>query len=191
MKLVAHRGKYNKDIKENTYESIKYALNDNKYVGVEFDIRCTKDNVFIVYHDVTYNNKLISNTLYNELPRYIPKLEDILNIISNKIFLIEIKNINNRYDKFIKLINKYNNKKIYIMSFSNNIINKLNISNRFYKIGILNYIFNNNELINNLDFVAILNSLLSLKNLDILKNKEIFSYGLLNNHDYKDVYYIE
>lgn len=189
-KLIKHRGIHNENIKENSYEGIKLALNDDKYLGVEFDIRETLDNEIVVYHNPIYNNKLINKTKYNELPKYVPKLEDILNINSNKIFLIEIKNIEHNFDKFIKMINMHSNKNIYIMSFYTNNIKKINISNRFYKIGILNYVLNTSDYIKELNFVGILNNLINDDIINKLKDKQVFSYGIINKKKYKDVYYI-
>lgn len=190
MLLISHRGMYDKEIKENTYCAIKNALESNDYVGVEFDVRATLDNEFIIYHDNMFNKKLISNTLYKELPKYVPRLEDILRIKSDKIFLIEIKNINNKYDEFIKLLEKHKNKKIYVTSFSNKIIKKLDNRERKYKIGILNYVLNTSELVKDLDFVCVLNSLINKKIILSLKGKEIFSYGGFLNKSYLDIYYI-
>jgi len=190
-KLISHRGIHDNKIKENSYLAILNALKDNKYVGVEFDIRTTLDNEFILFHNSFYNNKLIKNTLYKELPKYVPKLENILKINTNKIFLIEIKNINNEYEKLIKILNKYQSKNIYVMSFSNKVISKLNIKERTYKIGVLNYVINTNDLISKLDFVGILNSLLNDYVLKKLSSIEIFSYGLLSKKEYNEVFYIE
>lgn len=189
-KLICHRGIHNENIIENSYDAIKLALESPEYVGVEFDIRETKDGEIVLYHDTFYNNKLVKNTYYKELPKYIPKLQDILKIKSDKLFIIEIKNIENSYDKLKKILSVYKNKKIYIMSFSNKIINKLLVEDRNYKLGILNYVLNTNENINKLDFVCILNSLLKKDILDKLKKLEIFSYGLLKIKKYKDIYYI-
>ncbi len=188
-KLIKHRGIKNKDIMENTYPAIKLGFMDDKYVGVEFDVHETKDNEFIIFHNSIYNNKLISNTLYKELPKYIPRLEDILKIKTKKIFLIEIKYIQN-FNKFNSLLNKYKNKNIYVMSFSNQMINKLTIYERHYKIGILNYILNTNDDIKKLDFVAILNSLLNDSLMKRITNLEIFSYGIREKIKYENVYYI-
>ena len=191
-KLIKHRGKSSKNIKENTYEAIKLALEDNKYLGVEFDIRETKDHEFIIYHNPILNNKLISNYLYRELPKFIPRLKDILNIGNSKIFLIEIKNITS-IDKFINLLKKYQDKNIYVMSFSNSIINKINKSNKTYKVGVLNYVLNTNNDIKKLDFLVILNSILDENIMSRLKGLEIFSYGILESieeYKYNNVYYI-
>ena len=188
-KLIKHRGISSDKIKENTYEAILNALNNDKYMGVEFDVRETKDGEFIIYHDPLYNGKLISNMNFNELPRFMPKLKTILKIKSDKIFVIELKNINN-FTKFYNLLEKYPNKKLYVMSFSNQLINKVNKPNRHYKIGILNYVLNTSDDIKKLDFVAILNSLLNETIINNLKNLEIFSYGLFENIKYEEVYYI-
>ena len=188
-KLISHRGLFNDKVKENSYEAILNALENDDYTGVEFDIRETQDNEYILYHNALYNNKLISNTKYNELPKYVPKLDDILKINSNKIFLIEIKNIKN-YESFLQIINRYCDKNIYVMSFSNKVIEKINRKNRCYKIGVLNYVLNTTEFIKKLDFVGILNSLLDSELLSKLKDKEIFSYGLFDKKKYKEVYYI-
>ena len=188
-KLISHRGIFDKNTKENSYKAIKKALDSDNYLGVEFDVRETIDNELIIYHNALYNNKLISKTRYNELPKYVPRLDDILKIDSNKIFLIEIKDINN-YDNFLNIINKYCDKNIYIMSFSNRVIEKINKENRCYKIGVLNYILNTSEFTKELDFVGILNSLLNDDLISNLKGIEIFSYGLFDKKKFKDIYYI-
>jgi len=189
-KLISHRGIKKENIIENSYESIKKALESDEFVGVEFDVRITKDNEFIIYHDALYNNKLIKNTLYKELPKYVPRLIDILNINSDKLFVVEIKNINENYNLLINILDKYKDKKLYVMSFSNKVINKLDIENRFYKLGILNYVLNTNTNIKKLDFVCILNSLLNDNIVDNLKDLEIFSYGLLEKKKYDNIFYI-
>ena len=189
-KLISHRGIYSKEIKENSYDAIRKALDSHKFVGVEFDVRETKDNELIVFHDALYNNKLVSNTYYNEMPKYVPKLQDILKIDSNKIFLIEIKDIKNSYHKFVKLINKFNKKNIYVMSFSNKVIKRLNLQNKEYKVGVLNYILNTNMDIKKLDFVVVLNNLLTDDVINKLPGLEIFSYGGFYNKKHKNIFYI-
>ena len=188
-KLIKHRGISNDTIKENTYDAIKMTLDDKRYVGVEFDVRETRDGEFIIYHDPMYNGKLISEYLYNELPKFMPKLKMILQIKSNKMFLVELKNINH-IEKLITLLKKYNNKKIYVMSFSNSLIDKVNVSDRNYKIGVLNYVLNTNKDTKKLDFVCILNSLLNDDIIKILKDLEIFSYGIFEKMKYDNIYYI-
>ena len=43
MKNIIHRGITSKNIKENSYLAIKKAIKDKESIGVEFDIRLTKD----------------------------------------------------------------------------------------------------------------------------------------------------
>ena len=191
-KLIKHRGVYSKDIKENTYEAIKMAIDDPKYLGVEFDIRETIDHEFVIFHNPTLKGKLIREYKFNELPKYIPRLKDILKIKTSKIFLIEIKNITT-FTKFLNLLKKFSYQNIYVMSFSNALINKCLIKNRTYKVGILNYVINTEDNLKELDFVCILNNLLNDNLIKSLKDKEIFSYGLLSentNYKYASVYYI-
>ena len=53
MNIYAHRGLFdNKKIVENTISAFKKALLDN--LNIELDIRVTKDNKIIVFHD--FNN---------------------------------------------------------------------------------------------------------------------------------------
>lgn len=67
-------------------------------------------------------------------------LEEVLEIIKDKILLIEIKYItgdNFDLDEFYKIIKKYKNKNIEIQSFSKTIINKLKKMDRNLNLGIL------------------------------------------------------
>ena len=192
LKLIKHRGFTNKSIKENTYDGIMKAFLDPKYEGVEFDVRETLDHEFILCHDPIINNKLIKDVKYSDLPKYIPRLKDILKIKTSKIFLMEIKNITS-FTKLINLLNKYQSKNIYVMSFSNKIINKLNIQSKTYKVGVLNYILNTNNNLPDLDFVCILNNFLNQKLIQDLKPLEVFSYGLISSateYKYPQVFYI-
>lgn len=190
-KLIAHRGIPSKFVKENSVVAIKKALLSNEFLGVEFDVRVTKDQEFIIYHDSYINNKLIKNMYYSELPKYVPRLSDVLNIKSDKIFLVEIKNIDGLYNEFVKLLNKYKNKNIYVMSFSNKVIEQLLSYKKTFKLGILNYVFNTNDsLYQRLDFLCILNSLLNDHIISNYSDLEIFSYGIFSKKKYKDVYYI-
>lgn len=189
-KLICHRGIHNEIIKENTYDSIYLALNSDKYIGVEFDIRITKDKKFILWHDPTYKGKLISNLKLKELPKYVTRLEKVLKIPTNKIFLIEIKNIGNEYNEFIKILEKSKDKNIYVMSFSVSKIKNIDIDSRTYKIGVLNYILNTTEYFKKLDFICILNSFINSFLLEKLKNYEIISYGLVNARKFPNISYI-
>lgn len=193
MKLIVHRGIYEKKVKENTLEGIIKGFNDDKYDGVEFDVRVSLDGVFFLYHDFLYKGKLVSKMNYNELPKYIPTLESILSINTKKIFLLEIKNIDGYQKEFIKLLNKFKNKNIYIMSFDSKLINSFAKLNLDFKVGVLNYLLNSND-ITNLDFICLLNRIITDDIINLLKQKniEVFSYGIFkkNIKMNKDIYYI-
>lgn len=195
MRLIAHRGLVNKTLKENTLEAFKAALNSPKYCGIELDVRVSKDNEFVVYHDLTYKNKLIKNTSYKDLKKdNIPKLVDVLNLNTDKIIMIEIKEADIDLKKLANLLNKYNHKKLYVMSFNNNILKKLKpyISN--IKIGSLNYILNSEEDYSIFDFMGIVNYFLTDDLIEYFKSKniEVFAYGVKSITAIKNnrIYYI-
>lgn len=194
MKLISHRGIFdNKVIIENTCKSIKKAFESDKYAGVEFDVRITKDNIFVVYHDAAYEGKLIKNMYYRELPKYIPKLKSILKIRTDKIFLVEIKYIDDKLDDLVDILNKYSNKKIYVTSFNTKLIENISHYKRNFKVGILNYVLNSTD-VNYLDFICILDTLLNDQMINTLNylERDVFSYGIINKNNIgiHDIYYI-
>ncbi len=190
--FIAHRGVVNSVTKENTIPAFLAAINDSKYVGFEFDIYTSKDKEFVVYHDPIIDGKFIWNYDYKTLKKKgIIKLTDVLNLKTAKIFLIEIKDINIDIAKLTKLLNKYKNKNIYVMSFFNSIIRKFKNNN--FKIGVLNYILNSTSTYN-YDFMGVLYDVASTHLINSLNelNIEVFLYAL-NKQDkfiYNDVYYI-
>ena len=103
---IAHRGIHEK-YQENTLLSIKEAIKRN--YTVELDVRMTKDQQLIIYHDDTlkriYNtNKKISQLTKKDLKNYpdIPYLKDVLTFISGSVpILLEIK-----WDSRIKILIK-------------------------------------------------------------------------------------
>lgn len=142
-KLIAHRGKYNKIVGENTYLSIVNAFNDINYVGVEFDVRLTKDKELVVIHDAFINRTsngmgLVSNMTLRELKKYnfgsknfyqtIPTLKQILNINSSKIYLIELKCSNDEKEMvncLLDILKEYKHLNIYICSFNKKVLRLL------------------------------------------------------------------
>lgn len=187
MKLIAHRGLWNKDIKDNSYEALKNGLESNKYIGIECDIRTTLDNKFIIYHNSLYNGFLVRNTYFKDL-KNISLLEDLLKIETDKIILLEIKERDINKKKLLKLLNKYK-RNYYIMSFNNNVILELRDLNPNYKYGVLNYIFNSKSDYD-LDFICLLDGITTDK---LIKNFtkrgiEVIIYGTIKLK--KDVKYI-
>ena len=193
MKLIAHRGLWNKKSEQNKYISIQQAFNDNHYEGVEFDIRVTNDNKYIINHDAILNNKIISKSSSKSLKKYnIETLANILKIETNKIFLLEIKDRNINVNKLNDYLNKYH-KNLYVMSFHNNVIDSLLKLKHNYKLGILNYILNSDKTYK-YDFICLLDSLTTSNMIKKYKsnNIEVFIYGKLSNkfNHGNTVYYI-
>lgn len=197
-KLIAHRGLKINDAKENTIEAFQNALKSNYYVGFECDIRTTKDHVFVINHNPIIGTDIISLSNYQDLKdKYnIPTLENVLKLNTDKIMLLEIKEINVDIEAFQKLIHHYANKKIYVMSFFNKVIQKLQNNKRNEKLGVLNYLLNSEESYEEYDFICILESVISENIVDYFKNKqiEIFLYGIHHLEKtvtlYPDNYYI-
>lgn len=182
--LIAHRGKVDSINKENTIEAFKAAINDIKYDGFELDIRETKDKKIVVVHDFVVENKLIKRVNYKELEHYnIPLLESVLKLDTEKIIMIEIKDPNMDIAALSKLLEKYQNKKIYLMSFYNNTIKEFLKLSHTCKCGILNYGFNHEYSYNEYDFICILDFSLTDNIIDYFRRRkvEVFSYGLLTN----------
>lgn len=195
MWLIAHRGLVKEGIKENTIEAFNEALESPKYMGIELDIRTSKDKEFVVYHDLLFKGKMVKNTLYKDMKNEnIPRLIDVLKLNTNEIIMIEIKDFNINIKKLAKLLNKYNNKKLYISSFNNEVLLKLKPYLKNIKIGSLNYVLNSLEDYKVFDFICIINYLLTDDLVKYFKrnNIEIFGYGIksIKNLKYKNIYYI-
>lgn len=187
MNLIAHRGLWNKTIKDNSYEALKKGLESNKYIGIECDIRTTYDNKFIIYHNILYKGNLVRNTYYKDM-KNISLLEDLLKIKTNKILLLEIKENDINKTKLLKLLNKYNHN-YYIMSFNNKVIEELKKLNNKYKYGVLNYVLNS-DADYKLDFICLLDIVANDLIIDNLKKRsiDVIIYGTIKIK--KDVKYI-
>ena len=180
-KYIAHRGIYNENVSDNSYKALYDGLLSYKYIGIETDVRVTKDNVFILYHDVLYKGKLVKNVFYKDMDN-VSKLEDILKINTNKIILLEIKDFDIDVKKFIKLINKYN-KNVMIMSFDVNVIKKVKKITNKYKLGILNYVLNSDSDYN-FDFICLLDIIATDYVIESFKkrNIDVLIYGVVNDN---------
>ena len=187
MQLIAHRGIWNKKVKDNSYEALKNGLLSNKYIGIECDIRTTLDKKFIIYHNTLYKGNLVRNTNYKDM-KDILLLEDMLKIKTDKILLLEIKEREIDKNKLLKLLNKYN-RNYYIMSFNNNIIFELRKLNKEYKYGVLNYILNSKSDYD-LDFICLLDKIAKDYIINNFEKRgiEVIIYGTIKIK--KDVKYI-
>ncbi len=180
MQFIAHRGVWNKKEEQNTLMSFLLAIKDDQFIGFELDVRMSKEKDFFVYHDYLYKGNPFKTYKTEFLKKEkIPTLESVLKLNHNKIVLIEIKDYDLDIEKFIRLLDKYMNKKIYIMSFNDKVIKKIGEKTKRYKLGILDYILNFKEEFK-IDFICLLNSTITNKiiNKNNSKNIETFSYGV-------------
>ena len=180
MRFIAHRGLWNKEVKANSYKAIYNGLMSDSYIGIETDIRVTKDGIFIIYHDALYKGILVKNTMYKDIKGAACKLESILKIDSSKIFLLEIKDFDMNVNKFLKILNKYK-RNIMIMSFDTKVIEKIKKISKKYKLGVLNYILNSDGSYN-FDFICLLDAISNNLVIESFKkrNIDVLIYGTIN-----------
>lgn len=184
MKYIIHRGITSKNIEENSYTAVKRALYNKNSSGVEFDIRLTKDNKIVLAHNKLINLNSIENMTYNEIIKikYLTTLDKVLDIDTNKIFLIDIKT-NNNYKVFANIllntISKYN-KNIYLASFDKKIIKYMNTS---YPKSIITLYYHKH----NYNFIITNYKLISNNKIKGIKNKEIFLWTIHNNDELNEV----
>lgn len=199
MHLIAHRGLTSKDIKENTLEAFKNAIN-NGYEGIELDIRKTKDNKIVVIHDKYINrtsngNGNINKITYKKLLKYnfgskkmyskIPLLKDIVKNINNTNIFIELKEKINK-DELDSILKKNNTNKYYLMSFNKEYID--NLLGIEYNLGLINYVFNSIIDYNKYNFILVLEDLFNkdIYNYFKEKNIEVILYNLRGNINIKN-----
>lgn len=96
--VIAHRGASALASHENTLEAFQIAI-DIKADMAEFDIRKTKDNQLVVFHDRELDGIPVSGLTYSQMNELaakenyrIPLLEEVLKLCKGKIYLdVEIK----------------------------------------------------------------------------------------------------
>lgn len=206
MKVYSHRGESSYAC-ENTMTAfyLAYLVNSD---GIETDVRKTKDDVLVLIHDKTIDRTSngsgkVSEYTYKELLKMdfgnekykgekIVKLDDFLKYFSNmkvNIFL-EIKERGYEQD-IAKLVLKYNNPFITIISFKYDVLKKLrNLSNEI-NLGWLIYDLNDNNLKQckdiKLNQVLVTSACLESDEVDILHSNNfiVTAWGVLNKHDIK------
>ena len=203
MRYIAHRG-YKKNSKENSLDSFVNAINDSYFAGFELDIRESKDKKIVVIHDhfinrVTNESGLVKDINYNKLKKLgIPNLEEVLNLKTDKIILIEIKDYDMNLKKLSNLLNKYKNKRIYVCSFSKKVIDKLLKYNISFKVGLLEFKYNKIIDYSKYNFISLYKDSVTNKVIEyfINRQKEVFIWDfsgkikLGNNIINKDKLYL-
>lgn len=193
LNIIAHRGKGEHSHFENSKEAIISSLKNKNICGVEIDIRITKDNKIIVFHDpvidfATNGSGIVKFKTYKELKHYkmgsiykISLLEEILKKINNlktdKYIIIDIKHENNNYDflvnKLCKILSEYKKLNIYVCSLNYNLIKEIAKKRINWKIGIIiGFGINKKRMYNHLDFNLV--SYNYLDRIDISKKNFIF-----------------
>ena len=144
---IGHRGAMAYAV-ENSRESIKKAFELDANM-VEVDIRYTRNNIPLVFHDektnrITNGQKIVGNTDFSELKTLklkngerILSLEELLHLIPKNAFLnIELKE--KKISKtFIEVLSKFDTKKILFSSFYHEPVLKLKDFFREIKSGVL------------------------------------------------------
>ncbi len=203
---ISTKGIYdNLDIYENTLEAYKNAL-DKDFI-LYLKVRLTKDNIMIVYNDNDLTRLMnlkdkISTTTYEELcylnKYHIPKIEEVLSLISGKVpILINPNSTNNKFymqKELSLLLDKYQGD-FAIVNANPRIIKWFNINRKDYVIG---EIITKNKKLNILNFITYCTldtdfKSIDLKYYDILKMKKLtennFVIGYLaDTKDKFDIY---
>ena len=142
--IIAHRGASALARHENTLEAFKIAIK-LKADYVEFDIRKTKDNQLIVFHDDEIDNRAISSLTYDRLcsitsrENYrVPLLSEVLELCKGKIKLdIELKE--SGYEKrSVDMVTKlYRYDEFMMKSFIDSAVKAVHDYDPYIKTGLL------------------------------------------------------
>ena len=192
-KLIAHRGLKFKEVKENSVDAFLGALENPNYAGFECDIRTSKDGEFVVVHDPIWQGSIVSVSKTRDL-QGITLLKDVLKLKSNKLFLLEIKEVRMDVEKLVREIKK-SGKDVYLMSFYNKVIQRIPKSDS-YKVGVLNYVLNSEDSYDEYDFICLLESVVTRELVDFFHQKkmDVFLYGIHHfektKQEYADCYLI-
>lgn len=137
MKIIAHRGGKETPFQPNTKEALLYALGQKNIDGIECDLRITKDKKIVIIHDsiinfVSNGSGAVKHLTLKELYKYnfgnekyaskISTLDSFLKQVkSSKILLLELKEESKNFKEYAykvyKVIHKYPNLNILIISF--------------------------------------------------------------------------
>lgn len=129
--IIAHRG-FAENCHENTIEAFDKAIRIGADM-VELDVRKTRDEYIIVFHDVSIGNIPISTLDYTEIKKIglsagyeIPTLDEALSFLSQRVpIIIEIKEDGYEQD-IVKIITSFLDvDKFIIISFHDDVIKRI------------------------------------------------------------------
>lgn len=195
IKWIAHRGNGVTKYPENSSEALIQALSHPLIDGVELDVRLTKDNEVVIFHDATLErttnaigfvrdktwNQLKELTLISE--KYhtkISKLSSFLKRVhTSKIILIELKEETGDYkilaDQVCRILDRYSNLNLYLVSFRADLIKYIEKKYPKYRVSVfVNHFINYKYVHSSLSFQAITPALVD----DVKHTKETFVYAI-------------
>lgn len=126
MRIIGHRGAAGHEL-ENTLASLQHATKLGVW-AIEFDIRKTKDNKLVVFHDgdlrrVSERSDQVSDLTLKQLEKIplltgsnIPTLEEALEVISDKRAFIELKDTGCTVE-LSKILGNFPNANVSVASF--------------------------------------------------------------------------
>ena len=185
--IIAHRG-FADNCRENTLESYRRAIE----VGadaIELDVRKTKDDVFILFHDELIREKQINQLTYEEinylagdLSFQVPTLVEVLKLVQGKIKLdVELKEKDYETDVITLILEYLTIEQFIVTSFQFESLSTIKFNYPQVKTGIIlnsktasNFDYNANLM--TVDFLVLHTSLLDTNWLEIaqINNKFIW-----------------
>jgi len=123
--IIAHRGA-SRVKRENTLEAFETAV-EMGADGIEFDVRRTKDGIFVVHHDASLKGEAVplSQMAYSEIDKaairagfHLPRLDEVLDIFGRRAVLnIELKEQGYEGDVIPFIRERTDSARIFITSF--------------------------------------------------------------------------
>jgi glycerophosphoryl diester phosphodiesterase len=141
--IIAHRGAPF-FARENTLESFRQAISLGADM-IEFDVRRTKDKVFIAYHDRVIQGKPIKSLTYEEVSQIarnrgfgIPTVKEVLKYAKGKIRLdVELKE-EGYEEEIVELLSKYFKKDQFVVtSFNDSSLKRIKDNDPDIKVGLI------------------------------------------------------
>ena len=192
IKSIAHRGFM---LKDNSIQAFNRAFGMG-FDMIELDIQICKDDV-VIYHDLTFNNKFISELTYKEMKSFDCDIINFDYFIKNFSYeaidiYIDVKGSDLVIEKIFEYISKnnINTSTFYFASFNLNHLKKIQLfksrSQFNFKIGFITQNSFNinilNSIIKDIDFIVYELGYLNHLEIDFLKknNITVYVYTLMN-----------